>query len=183
MDREAQAPWALYEMPQGLCPSPPSEHSGGFSRSAHPPAPSSFQEHHSPTPITGEVIGSFSHAGDGTGCGQTITVSTSFHPRSYAQESDLVLYSTDRILFYIHTDYLNRASQAALPAFLSYSPSGAKDAVVPVPETGRILNIILHAVYGTTVTQNNPTTHELLEALDKLPKYGHICRRCTSRYL
>lgn len=131
-----------------------------------------YQGHHSPSHLTGEAM---THSLEGAG-ERIINVSTSFYPGSHSQEGDLILCSTDGIHFYVHTDYLNKASQAALPAFLSYSIPGVDGGAVPVPEMGRILNIILHAAYGSSVSKNNPTTLELLEALDKLPKYGLVPR-------
>jgi hypothetical protein len=115
------------------------------------------------------------NSGEGAGT-QILTVSTSFHPGSHALESDLILRSSDAIHFFVHTDYINKASQSALPAFLSYSVPGVKDGIVSIPETGRVLNIILHAVYGTSVARNSPSCAELIEAVDKMALYGLVPR-------
>ncbi|KAJ3522768.1 hypothetical protein NMY22_g11746 [Coprinellus aureogranulatus] len=196
----AQTPWVAYQQAQGFYPTPPVS-SDGLDNSAYPVLLGLAQ---SPAPLVSMLVpyaplklmdtisspsvptlqtlfghGSFmTHtidAGEGVE-EQMLTVSTSFHPGSFTLESDLILCSTDAIHFYVHTDYLNKASQAALPAFLRYAIPGVEGAIIPIPEAGRILNIILHAIYGTIVSKHSPTTAELLEALDKLPNYGLIPR-------
>ncbi|KAJ3536634.1 hypothetical protein NMY22_g5950 [Coprinellus aureogranulatus] len=178
---DRQTPWAAYQQAQGFYPTPPVS-SDGLDNSAYPvllglaqsPAPL-VSMLVPPSLITGEVMTHTIDAGEGVE-EQMLTVSTSFHPGSFTLESDLILCSADAIHFYVHTDYLNKASQAALPAFLRYAIPGVEGAIIPIPEAGRILNIILHAIYGTIVSKHSPTTAELLEALDKLPNYGLVPR-------
>ncbi|KAJ2918904.1 hypothetical protein MD484_g1525, partial [Candolleomyces efflorescens] len=103
---------------------------------------------------------------------QIMTVSTSFHPGAHPVESDLVLSSSDGVLFYVHASTIEKASPTALPSFLSFSTSGIKEDIIPIPEPATVLNIILHTIYQSTCAQNLPTSDDLIEAIDRLPRFG-----------
>ncbi|KAJ2924484.1 hypothetical protein H1R20_g12620, partial [Candolleomyces eurysporus] len=103
---------------------------------------------------------------------QVMTVSTSFHPGAHPVESDLVLSSADGVLFYVHASTIDKASPTALSSFLGFSTSGIKEDIIPIPELAPILNIILHTIYQSSCAQNSPSSDELIEAIDKLPRFG-----------
>lgn len=103
---------------------------------------------------------------------QVMTVSTSFHPGAHSVESDLVLSSSDGVLFYVHAAAIDKTSPTALSSFLSFSTSGIKGDIIPIPELATILNIILHTIYQSSCAQNSPTSDDLIEAIDKLPRFS-----------
>ncbi|KAJ3533890.1 hypothetical protein NMY22_g7151 [Coprinellus aureogranulatus] len=106
---------------------------------------------------------------------QIVTVSTYFHPTKFLPlESDLVLRSSDGIHFYVHQEKLTEASEALVPALLCFLSPDGNDTAVSLPEAGQILNILLHAIYGTSCAQNRPTCDELVEAMDAMPRYGLV---------
>ncbi|KAJ3533050.1 hypothetical protein NMY22_g7493 [Coprinellus aureogranulatus] len=108
---------------------------------------------------------------------QVVTVSTYFHPTKFLPlESDLILRSSDGIHFYVHQEKLAEASEALVPALLRFLSPDGNDTVVSLPEAGQILNILLHAVYGTSCAQNRPTCDELVEAIDAMSRYGLVAK-------
>ena len=101
-----------------------------------------------------------------------MSVSTSFHPGSHPGETDLVFSSSEGVLFYVHTDIINKASPSALAAFLRFSGPGIVGSIISIPEPAPILNILLHTLYHSSCAPNSPSTGELIAAVDKMPSYG-----------
>ncbi|KAF5336050.1 hypothetical protein D9611_006275 [Ephemerocybe angulata] len=102
------------------------------------------------------------------------SVSTAFHQDAHSGhgESDLLLCSTDGILFYVHRSAVREASEDALSHMLSYSVTGNSTSMIPIPEPAAILNIILHTIYNLSCAQFNHSSEDLIEAVDKMPSFG-----------
>ncbi|KAF8879174.1 hypothetical protein CPB85DRAFT_1234584, partial [Mucidula mucida] len=97
------------------------------------------------------------------------SVSTVFHPTAYAIPSvspDIVLKSSDRVLFYSHRSSLDKASNNAFGILL------VNAGIVAVDEDSHILNIILHAVYNLPIAPFDPPFDVLVSAVDHFPLYG-----------
>ena len=101
-----------------------------------------------------------------------MSVSTSFHPGSHEGETDLVFSSLDGVLFYVHTDVINKTSPSALAAFLRFSTPGIAGGIISIPEVAPILNILIHTLYHSSCAPNSPSTDDLITAVDKMPSYG-----------
>ncbi|KAF5314680.1 hypothetical protein D9611_007232 [Ephemerocybe angulata] len=110
------------------------------------------------------------------GQAQMMSISTSFHPGSHSQVSDLVISSSDGVLFYLNSSIIRKASAAAVPCFLRYSTvpgAGINEAgIIPIPASAAVLNIIFHTIYGSSCAQNSPATDDLVNAVDSLPTLG-----------
>ncbi|KAJ2927012.1 hypothetical protein H1R20_g10094, partial [Candolleomyces eurysporus] len=102
-----------------------------------------------------------------------VDVSTSFYRGSHWMESDLTLGSIDAVLFYVHRRIIEDASPKALRSLTGLAMDELQETdIYYVPESSSILNIILHAVYETSCADNAPTIEQLIEAVDRMPKYG-----------
>ena len=102
----------------------------------------------------------------------SIQVSTTFYPYHHDSETDMIVVSDDNIYFYAHTASIRQISKKALEHFLSYGIPNMKETVAPLPLSSGVLNVILHAIYGTSCAENAPTCEELVEAVDKLAIMG-----------
>ncbi|KAH8105136.1 hypothetical protein BXZ70DRAFT_506367 [Cristinia sonorae] len=95
----------------------------------------------------------------------THTVSTAFPPD---QDSpvDIVLISSDHVLFYTQTSQLIEVSDNALDGHLvgEATTSSSSPAVVSIPETSEVLNVVLHAIFSKSSNQYNPLLATLLSA-------------------
>ncbi|KAF6764072.1 hypothetical protein DFP72DRAFT_412700 [Ephemerocybe angulata] len=104
------------------------------------------------------------------------SVSTSFYPGWQSSGSDLVISSSDRVLFYFTSSTINQVSSAIVPSILRFSvvPGGGieKAGIIPVPTSAAVLNIVFHTIYGTSCAQNFPSTDDLVRAVDALPNLG-----------
>ncbi|TFK24434.1 hypothetical protein FA15DRAFT_414757 [Coprinopsis marcescibilis] len=106
-----------------------------------------------------------------------IPVSTSFYPGSHPIGSDVVLSSVDNVIFYVHSQIITLSSPNAFAAYLPpVTRSRIQATFAPIPETAVILNIILHALYGTSSASNSPTFEELITAVSRMPDYGIIAK-------
>ena len=108
-----------------------------------------------------------------------IAVSSRFYPGSLTGPGpqDLVLVSSDRVFFYVHSTALlasssNFFASIVHPSHLSPPLEHAQHAVVVVRELSPVLNIILHAIYNLSCAQYSPSNGELIAAVDALPRYG-----------
>ncbi|KAJ8517626.1 hypothetical protein ONZ45_g5199 [Pleurotus djamor] len=120
------------------------------------------------------------------------TVSTSFPPdrRSDVVLPSLILLSSDSVQFYVHDHVLQAASNNGFHGLLggsgrrpSLQASNVIDAapaitIKPVPMNSATLNVILHAVYGTSASKFAPSLDTLVDAVDLLPKYGISPEAC-----
>jgi hypothetical protein len=105
-----------------------------------------------------------------------VSVSTSFFPgaKHHVLPPDLVLLSSDSVLFYVHSHLLSDASENHFCALIPQA--AAKDKAnaffVHVPESSSVLNIILHTVYDLSCAHYSPTFEALATAVRHLPNYG-----------
>ncbi len=97
------------------------------------------------------------------------SVSTAFHPGAHLIPSvppDIVLKTSDAVLFYVHRSVLTHVSNNAFGTLLSMA------GIIPVEDDSNILNIILHALYDIPSASYNPSFETLVCAVDRLPLYG-----------
>ncbi|KAF9466654.1 hypothetical protein BDZ94DRAFT_1250416 [Collybia nuda] len=115
---------------------------------------------HSPSPVDEDPI--------------VVSVSTVFFPGAHASVSDVVLSSSDSVLFYVHSHVLLGASNNAFLPILSASLSHPKyrTEIIQVPETSAVLNIILHILYSSSCVQHAPSFDTLFTAITQLPQYA-----------
>ncbi|KAF6752621.1 hypothetical protein DFP72DRAFT_1132926 [Ephemerocybe angulata] len=107
---------------------------------------------------------------------QVMSISTSFHPGAHSSESDLIISSSDGVLFYVHSTIISATSPAAIPTILRFSTipgTGIEEVgIISIPLNAVLLNIIFHTIYGTSCAQNNPSVDDLIAAVDVLPELG-----------
>ncbi|KAF8641641.1 hypothetical protein AX16_009867 [Volvariella volvacea WC 439] len=125
-----------------------------------------------------------------------ISVSTSFFPGSHPEHPNAIFSSSDGVFFYVNTEVLDKASEGAFQAFIAQtqSPVGSypqspdflpapspTPPIVGIPETSAILNVILHALYGTSCASNSPTVDALIAAVDRMAVYGIPPKKIITR--
>lgn len=104
-------------------------------------------------------------------------MSTTFYPgaNTDAQQTDIILLSSDSVFFYVHSARLLAASEngfnSHLP-FASKNNNSDSDAIIAIPERSAVINIVLHAMYGMSCTHYSPSFEELEEAIAALQIYG-----------
>ncbi len=88
--------------------------------------------------------------------------------------TDLVLISSDGVVFHVHTGQLLGASTNDFNhlIFPNAARSSIVDTVACVPEPAAVLNIILHSVYEISCTHYHPPLATLIAAVDAMPPYG-----------
>ncbi|KAF9482932.1 hypothetical protein BDN70DRAFT_874347 [Pholiota conissans] len=103
-----------------------------------------------------------------------VSVSSIFFPGSHKPPSDTIFRSSDTVLFYVHCNTILKASRQAFEIFLKapLSEPQFRNAVIDIPETSSILNIILNTVYGQSCAKNSPDFDDLEKAVDQMPLYG-----------
>lgn len=117
----------------------------------------------------------------------TISVSTAFNPRSHDEEPNLIFCSSDGVVFYVNYDVIVKASSTAFqerindPSLASVEIPADSMKIVPISEPSSVLNLMLHALYGTPSAQHSPTFETLVAAVNNMPLYGidpkaHISR-------
>ncbi|KAF8878048.1 hypothetical protein CPB85DRAFT_1378493 [Mucidula mucida] len=97
------------------------------------------------------------------------SVSTAFHPAAHLIPSvppDIVLKTSDAVLFYVHRSVLAHVSSNAFGTLLLMA------GIITVEDDSNILNIILHALYDIPSAPYNPSFETLMYAVDRLPLYG-----------
>ncbi|KAJ3576429.1 hypothetical protein NP233_g442 [Leucocoprinus birnbaumii] len=112
-----------------------------------------------------------------------LSVSTAFYPGAHAMEPDITFISSDRVLFYVHSQVSRGASPQAFrrvfeahqdPAHntlggLPHQPP--PDELIHIPDTSSVLNVILHVLYCTSSARNSPSFETLATAVDRMPYY------------
>lgn len=83
---------------------------------------------------------------------------------------DVILRSSDGILFFVHSDRLLSASFNAFDGHLNLLSTDV--GCIDIPENSEILKIILHIVYDISCVALNPTLTALVTAVDTIVKYG-----------
>lgn len=113
-----------------------------------------------------------------------VSISTTFHPAANILPSptDLILISSDKVLFYVHTTQVlaastNHFNDNVLPQLLGDSKSdevdgGVQNPIAHVPESSVVLNVILHSAYGIPCEEYKPSLDVLVAAVDAMPSYG-----------
>ncbi|KAF9029340.1 hypothetical protein BDZ89DRAFT_1159874, partial [Hymenopellis radicata] len=97
------------------------------------------------------------------------SVSTAFHPDAHLIPSappDIVLKTSDSVLFYVDRSVLDDVSNNAFGTLLTMAR------IILVEDDSNILNIILHALYDIPSAPYNPSFATLVCAVDRLPLYG-----------
>ncbi|KAH8081295.1 hypothetical protein BXZ70DRAFT_1002631 [Cristinia sonorae] len=86
---------------------------------------------------------------------------------------DLVLVSSDRVIFYAHTSRLIEESDNAFNGTLRYNQTTTTNGTsLPVPENADVLSVVLHAIYSKSYYQDKPSLETLLSAVRSLKSYG-----------
>ncbi|KAF7974662.1 hypothetical protein HWV62_11552 [Athelia sp. TMB] len=109
-----------------------------------------------------------------------VSVSTTFFPGSpqKSSQTDIILLSDDSVWFYVDSDKLHGASDNLVNNLLPPhpTPNGKPDfnfgPIISVPESSRVLNILLHAIYEMSPANYNPSFTDLSRAAYLLPQYG-----------
>ncbi|TCD63984.1 hypothetical protein EIP91_004717 [Steccherinum ochraceum] len=109
------------------------------------------------------------------------SVSTAFHAELLAENSkpDVVLVSSDNVIFYAHTYLLLSLSDNSFNGLLGVEAIGMARGIVIGPHwvvgvpTGSILfNVIIHTIYNISCKQFEPSLEVLLQAVASLKTYG-----------
>jgi len=104
-------------------------------------------------------------------------VSTSFNTdtNTDACQTDLIILSSDSVLFYVHSACLLAASENGFNTHLpltTITDTFDNDAIIAVPESSSIINLLLHAVYAWPCTRYSPSFEHLSEVVATLNVYG-----------
>ncbi|KAJ3501488.1 hypothetical protein NMY22_g18911 [Coprinellus aureogranulatus] len=107
------------------------------------------------------------------GLEQVVNVSIYFHPAKFPElQCDLLLRSADGVHFYVHKDKFDALSQATVPTLLQYLSPDDNSGIIVLPDTGQVLTIILHLIYGLSCSHLHPTCDDLISSIDRLAEYG-----------
>ncbi|KAI4527061.1 hypothetical protein K525DRAFT_187537 [Schizophyllum commune Loenen D] len=93
---------------------------------------------------------------------------------TYDSRPDVELVSSDAVHFSVSSDVLRRASYNDFAGALQSIPLCASN-ILPrfhVPDTAEVLNILLHASYGTSLIPFTPSFPLLFEVVRRMPTYG-----------
>ncbi|KAH8081294.1 hypothetical protein BXZ70DRAFT_959678 [Cristinia sonorae] len=109
----------------------------------------------------------------------TYSVSTAFHTNLVydGQRPNVVLFTSDHVLFYAHISHLTTVSGNAFNGLLALNvvrnvTQGGTSLVVPVPEDSVLFNVIIHTIYSQPCNQYRPSIDTLLNAVRALKTYG-----------
>ncbi|TFK35182.1 hypothetical protein BDQ12DRAFT_700109 [Crucibulum laeve] len=102
-----------------------------------------------------------------------VSVSTVFFPGANGVEADLVLSSSDSVLFYVQSSIIIAACDTAFRSIANMPLSNKKlrNVILNIPDSSEVLNIILHMLYGTSCAQHSPAFDALITAVDRMPFY------------
>lgn len=104
-------------------------------------------------------------------------ISSTFFSGSHNSISDIVFRSSDGVLFYANAHDLLRASGSAFEQFLGSALSEERfqvdtGAVIDVPESSGVLDIIVHTLYKLSCARHLPTIDDIERAVYHMPVYG-----------
>ncbi|TFK65514.1 hypothetical protein BDN72DRAFT_824504 [Pluteus cervinus] len=106
---------------------------------------------------------------------ESISISTAFNPESHSTTPDLIFSSSDCVLFYVDMEVVAKACPPAFQSAISASPvydlTPGSTRIILIHETSPVLNVILHALYGTSCAQHSPPFKTLVDAVDHMPLY------------
>ncbi|KAI8993835.1 hypothetical protein BD414DRAFT_534930 [Trametes punicea] len=138
---------------------------------AHEPGPTSSSGSGSAASEQGPAPVSINmeHPGDAT-------ISAAFQPslRIDGHLPDLTIISSNNVYFYAHRHRVANASSNGFGGLLFdwdvYSPGFLPS--LHLPESGDVINVVLHTMYGLSCLHFHPSLETVEEALDALIKYG-----------
>ncbi|TCD60424.1 hypothetical protein EIP91_010076, partial [Steccherinum ochraceum] len=107
-------------------------------------------------------------------------ISTTFHTELLLNDEkpDIVLISSDNVLFCVHKFFLRSASSNAFNGLLGVDATGAGTGTtagsnwVAVPASSILFNVVLHAIYKVSCKWFDPPLEILLQAVGTLKTYG-----------
>ncbi|PPQ69912.1 hypothetical protein CVT25_002470 [Psilocybe cyanescens] len=107
---------------------------------------------------------------------EVVSISSSFFPGSHNAVSDIILRSSDTVLFYVNANAILRTSKNVFEKFLGFSLDDKRfqDTIIDIPESAVVLNIIVHTLYGLSCAKHNPPFEDLETAINRMPAYGLI---------
>ncbi|PPQ97280.1 hypothetical protein CVT26_006673 [Gymnopilus dilepis] len=117
----------------------------------------------------------------------SIPVSTAFHAGGIPHPNTLFL-SSDGVLFYVHDKTLLERCPKAFQGYLSSPVSEGRGGgrIIQLNAPSAELNVILHALYGTSAAAHSPDTTTLINAVDRMPAFSippdSIIRPSTELY-
>ncbi|KAI0633320.1 hypothetical protein C8Q77DRAFT_1157545 [Trametes polyzona] len=105
------------------------------------------------------------------------TISTTFQPSLRIDNvlPDVILISSNNVYFYAHRHRIINVSSNLFGGLLLFDPGTSPHGFLPtlnLPESGDVINVVLHTVYGLSCTHFHPTLETVEAALDALIKYG-----------
>lgn len=107
-------------------------------------------------------------------------ISTTFHAELLLvdMKPDILLISSDDVLFYAHKSFLLSSSDNTFNGLLAQNAirtargGTARSLCVVVPADSILFNVVLHTIYGLSCRQFNPSLDVLLQAVKMLKTYG-----------
>ncbi|KAF9054709.1 hypothetical protein BJ165DRAFT_1329731, partial [Panaeolus papilionaceus] len=103
----------------------------------------------------------------------TTRVSTSFLPNSHpAYKPDIILVTSDSVLFHVCTSLINLQSPHAFETMLASPLRSFKEKVVPIDLHSEEMNIIMYIAYGKCPISEFPTLLTIITAIDRMPLLG-----------
>ncbi|KAF5337993.1 hypothetical protein D9758_014333 [Tetrapyrgos nigripes] len=109
---------------------------------------------------------------------KSLTLSTAFQevPTSpNLPRPDIILVSSDRVVFYVDQQILLKHSNNCFGGLLPLTAKGKAERVRQLADVSSSdLNIILHLLYNLDPTQYQTPLTSIISAIDHLPKYGYI---------
>jgi len=105
-----------------------------------------------------------------------VSVSTTFNLDTITDDrrSDLLILSSDSVLFYVHSARLLEASGNGFNGNLPLTPTQnlLSNRIIALPERASVINLLLCAVYFMPCTHYSPSFEDLSEAMAALGIYG-----------
>jgi len=96
-----------------------------------------------------------------------VSMSTTFYPQD-DPPTDLIILTSDNVLFAVHDSVLRFKSQNSFGELLS----GQESRSFAVPESSEVLNLVLYAFYDLDPAHYRPTLDHIASMLDAFSKYG-----------
>ncbi|TCD64948.1 hypothetical protein EIP91_003406 [Steccherinum ochraceum] len=115
----------------------------------------------------------------------SIVVSTTFHPAFAFRDllPDAIFLSSDALYFFVHRAHLLASSTNNFAYLfvqqLSFPNSSTTPPVFLVSEHSALMDVVLHAIYGMSCAELNPSLSTLLDAISALDAYGTLHRVLT----
>lgn len=89
--------------------------------------------------------------------------------------------SSDSVFFYVHTQTLLHVSQNSFNRLLpANSLTEDSEAIVPLPDSSEVLNVVLHTIYNISCAHYAPSVQTLSSAVRTLKTYGIPLGSCIA---